>query len=278
ANETTASASDANPLDMISGWNDYRSDGNIRSGFALSRDGGATIDIAILFLILTSILVAITRKLTGRGITVTGPLLVLRRFELNPEGVGKILEVEGRATGLMSWILTTLGLETVTTLSVDSHGVSVRGVSLSGRYKQEIPHDRVDSTLGAYSQSITALAVAGVIGFLGIVRALIYVGSDGIPFALRSLIGTAIIVGIYVLYYFFSRRLILAVTAGNEKAGLGFKRGVLGSMQVDFALVEQAVQMIDAQILQRPLSESSVLLEESTHAPIQDGNLDEAGT
>ncbi|MGI9012995.1 MAG: hypothetical protein ACR2GY_01955, partial [Phycisphaerales bacterium] len=42
ANETTASASDANPLDMISGWNDYRSDGNIRSGFALSRDGGAT--------------------------------------------------------------------------------------------------------------------------------------------------------------------------------------------------------------------------------------------
>jgi len=42
SNETTASASDANPSDIIAGWNDYRPDGTIRSGFALSLDGGQT--------------------------------------------------------------------------------------------------------------------------------------------------------------------------------------------------------------------------------------------
>lgn len=40
ANETTVSASDTNPLEIIAGWNDYRTSGPIRSGFSLSVDGG----------------------------------------------------------------------------------------------------------------------------------------------------------------------------------------------------------------------------------------------
>lgn len=40
ANETTASSSDANPLEIVAGWNDYRQSGGVRSGFSLSLDGG----------------------------------------------------------------------------------------------------------------------------------------------------------------------------------------------------------------------------------------------
>lgn len=42
ANETTVSASHANPADVVAGWNDYRSGGGVRSGFSLSRDMGQT--------------------------------------------------------------------------------------------------------------------------------------------------------------------------------------------------------------------------------------------
>ena len=45
ANETTASVSEANPLEIIAGWNDWRlSQGTeiINSGFSLSLDGGQT--------------------------------------------------------------------------------------------------------------------------------------------------------------------------------------------------------------------------------------------
>ena len=42
ANETTASASEVFPDRVVSGWNDYRASPNIRSGFALSFDGGQT--------------------------------------------------------------------------------------------------------------------------------------------------------------------------------------------------------------------------------------------
>ncbi len=41
-NETTMSASKANPLEIVGGWNDYRNSPQINSGFCLSLDGGAT--------------------------------------------------------------------------------------------------------------------------------------------------------------------------------------------------------------------------------------------
>jgi hypothetical protein len=40
ANETSISGGDSNPLELVGGWNDYRS--NIKSGFALTMDGGKT--------------------------------------------------------------------------------------------------------------------------------------------------------------------------------------------------------------------------------------------
>ena len=40
ANETTASASELFPDRIVAGWNDYRESGVIRSGFAVSFDGG----------------------------------------------------------------------------------------------------------------------------------------------------------------------------------------------------------------------------------------------
>ncbi|MHC5024381.1 MAG: hypothetical protein ACYTGG_10805 [Planctomycetota bacterium] len=42
ANETTVSVSEANAMQIIAGWNDYRFTPQINSGFALSMDGGAT--------------------------------------------------------------------------------------------------------------------------------------------------------------------------------------------------------------------------------------------
>jgi len=45
ANETTVSASDANPLEIIAGWNDWRRSGSselINAAFSLSMDGGQT--------------------------------------------------------------------------------------------------------------------------------------------------------------------------------------------------------------------------------------------
>ncbi len=47
ANETTAAASEANPMEIIAGWNDWRDSGGseiIRMGAAISMDGGATWD------------------------------------------------------------------------------------------------------------------------------------------------------------------------------------------------------------------------------------------
>ncbi len=46
ANETSASASDFNPMVAVAGWNDYRSD--IRSFFSLTTDGGETWDEFVL--------------------------------------------------------------------------------------------------------------------------------------------------------------------------------------------------------------------------------------
>ncbi|NNF41697.1 MAG: exo-alpha-sialidase [Phycisphaerales bacterium] len=42
ANETTVSGEDANPTEIIAGWNNYLFAGGVRSGFALSQDSGRT--------------------------------------------------------------------------------------------------------------------------------------------------------------------------------------------------------------------------------------------
>lgn len=201
----------------------------------------SAIDFAILFLVGSSIVGAMIRNVTGRGITVTGPVLVLRRFELTPENPAELLRVEGRATGFVSWVLTMFGLDPVTTFRMDKHGVMLQGASVSGRYKQEIPLPKIEATMTAYSKSITALALAGLVVILGLIRG-----------GWSSVVMTLLIAGVYILFFLFSRRLVLSVAAGGRSIGIGFKRGVLGSIQIDFDLVERAAAIIDAHVSGRP--------------------------
>jgi hypothetical protein len=228
------------------------------------------VEIVILGVVFTSVLTLLLKKLLVRGVEVSGPRLVIRRFEVASveDERGDLIRIEGRATGFVSFVLTKLGIENTVSFLVDRHGASLRGVGLNGKFKHEIPLRCIESTIAAYSQSVWALIFGATVGALSVLRCILYAGASQGAAAAGSIVVGAIFVGCYLVYHHFSKRLLLAVTAGSEKVGVAFQRGVLGSMPIDFALVERASERLDREVLGRGLSTDPI---RSAHAAAPPG-------
>ncbi len=73
--------------------------------------------------------------------------LAARMFNADEEGKdGKYIEIIGRASGLISWILTLMSLDTLTTLRLEANNLSVKSSSLSGVIHTVMPLGAIGST------------------------------------------------------------------------------------------------------------------------------------
>ena len=75
----------------------------------------------------------------------SGPTLVLRRFDVSPNRPSAVT-IEGRPAGLVAWLLTTVGVDTLTTLRVSERDVSLRSANLSGEIHVLLPIEQISST------------------------------------------------------------------------------------------------------------------------------------
>jgi len=168
------------------------------------------------------------------------PTLVLRQFDINDAtSDGPAIEIEGRATGFVSWLLTIMKLSTLTTLRLESDRVSVVAPGLSGEIHTVIPLGAIDSTQCGYSKAISLLAAAFVVLAIGLST------GELAPFLLSLLVAVA-----FGAAYFFSDKMFISVSAGDTTVAIAYKKSAIEGTQIDLERTLQAIQLINQKIIQ----------------------------
>ena len=175
----------------------------------------------------------------------TGPALALRKFEINASGPVAVV-IEGRPSGLVGWLLTTLGLDTLTTLVVTSEHVSFKYAGLSGEVRHVVPTNKISSTHCGYSQPIWLLIVGGAILILAMLSSL---NSNN---AAQIFVSGVLLAGACGVVYLMQRKIVISVeTSGGLIMGLAFKPSVIEQVSMNLPEALRAIKRINDLVVER---------------------------
>lgn len=150
---------------------------------------------------------------------------------------GNYVHIVGRASGLISWILSLLKIDAVSEVEVQDDLIKFTQSSLSGREIRIIPLKSITSAFYAYEKPWKKVAT-----IISLSLAFMLMGMFGL--ADGSLVGLGFfgIVG-GVIYYVLSKKLKVAVVDASGWTGsFAFKRSVIEGQNIN---EEQAYQVIE---------------------------------
>lgn len=168
------------------------------------------------------------------------PTLALKEFRLDPSArAGEpILTVVGRRGGIASFLLTKIGLDAVTRLTVSRNEVRCRQAGLSGEWIDLAPLRQID---------VVRVGTRKPIGLLFLAAAVLILGLFGRNFLWFVIAGVAAVA--LVMVYFASRSFVLDFRPGGaNRIAVAFKPNVLEGVSVDLEKVLQAAEHIGAAI------------------------------
>jgi hypothetical protein len=182
----------------------------------------------------------------GGGIRVTGPTLVLRRFNIDEAPSANVLaDIVGRASGVTAWLLTVMGFDAETSLNVTDKQVTFRSSSLFGQTYQVVPLPSVSSTHCGYSKPIGFLIMGAIFLIGGILTGL---GQRG---GFKIILIGLVIGGIFLVAYYLSKKIVISLeTSGGMVLGLSFKRSVIENVSVDIEQALNAIRIINQKIIE----------------------------
>lgn len=174
------------------------------------------------------------------------PMGVLQNFNIKKTARGTpLITVVGRAEGLISFILTILGLSNQTHFELFEDRILYRSNSLSLQIVNTVMMDHVSYTICTIYQPIWILFLGG----LQLMAAfLLLLGS----FFIGS--GPALVFGALALtsaYLFWTNRFLVMgiTTSSGDSFGIGFKRSIIENVEVDFGKVRNAMRLVDQKVL-----------------------------
>jgi hypothetical protein len=178
-------------------------------------------------------------------------VLVLQKFKVDnsaPDGV--FIEIEGRAAGLLGWILTHLGLSPTITFRVTATELHKQATTLYGQVHVVIPLKAVASTYAGYVKPFNILLFGLILGSGSLLSSAVLFGSDYKSAIIVIMFGL-IVCGVCCFIYWYRRRLGLAVrTTGNETHEIVFDRGYIDNIPVDLENTLDAVGLLHRKIIE----------------------------
>lgn len=155
--------------------------------------------------------------------------LVIKEWVANenpPNGI--YIKIMGREAGLLSWLLSLVGIDPTSTLTVDKDNFLFEQGSLSGFSRRVIPLNNICSGFYGYAKPWKEAVIIGVL--LGSVT-----------------FGIGIIVGI--IYYFLNKQLTLGVVENSGIASaIQFKRSVIEGKQIDEKEGAKVIQILEQRL------------------------------
>lgn len=175
-------------------------------------------------------------------------LWVLTRFVVNEDPSAEIgVQIAGRASGIVSWVLTLLKLNPEVELTVSHSEASIRGASLSGIGHIYVPLNKITSTACGYHRSLLALGFTILFG-VGFVLNLLtgFLGQNNADLA--QAFGFLIFAGIAALVYYLSKKIGISLETMHPHKVV-FKRSVIENVSVDLPQALRAIAIINARVL-----------------------------
>lgn len=180
-------------------------------------------------------------------IRISGPALVLRQFTVStapskPEP--PVVEIEGRKPGLISFVLTILGIDNTTRLAITRREISFRTGSLFGEITSVVPLTAVASAHSGFAKPIAHLIAAAIIVLLSVGAAVGAPPRSPVSPGMILGVGLAVAAVLLVSYILGKKMALFVESSGGTIFGLVFKRGVIEGVPVDIDKVKAVVEII----------------------------------
>lgn len=171
--------------------------------------------------------------------------LVIKEWRASekPDSNGVFVRISGREAGVVNFVLSLIGIDPTTSLTIDQSAIRVEEGSLAGFSRRVTPLGNLCSGGFGYAKPWKA-AVA--IGALGVVLGFV-----------QSIAGAMVVVGAGV-YYFLNKelQLLLIDVAGSVALKIEYKRSVIEGKNIDEKDGERVIQIL-ANLL-RPIAAGGV--------------------
>lgn len=211
------------------------------------------------FVVVLILVVVVWRE---RGAFVAGTQLVLKRFRFdeNPNAPVRI-EISGRLSGIVSWILNILRVEPEYQFLAAQDSVSIRFDSLRGTRHIFIPLSAVTATECGYQRSILAFAVAVLFTFecvANIIRGFLFSTRAETGTYMGLAFGSMVIAGVATAIWLLSKKIGLSLEGSRHTHGLIFKRSVIENVGVELPQALKAIELLNRLVLEA----------KTTHVPL----------
>ena len=199
-------------------------------------------EAAVLMLIL---LVSVVSTLS-RNRVVT--LVITKWHAVNSPGEdGLFVRISGRREGIVSWLLSVLGIDATTTLTVSSNRIEFEETSRSGKLKRLIPLSCVCSTVYGYNKPWKkALAIGFLVFIIGNALLASLFGEPGFfSIALSLILGGAC----GFLYLFLNKHFTLGfIEDSGVMSAIQFKRSLIENQDINETQAGYVSQLVQALI------------------------------
>lgn len=161
--------------------------------------------------------------------------LVLKEFSVNYDGP-EYVHIVARKAGLVSWLLTLMGIDATTVFRVYGDRIEFQEGSLSGRLQTVMPMKSISITSTGYMKPVMLIVWAGF--FL-----LLAIPTFGI---------TLIFSIICFIFYFLNKNLVIsAVSNSGWPALICFKRSVIEGVTIEYAQAQEVINVINQLLMQQ---------------------------
>ncbi len=149
--------------------------------------------------------------------------------------------IVGRKAGLISWVLSLLGIDSTFTLRVFRDRLESIEGSLSGRIKSVIPLSALDTYTSGFTKPVLYLLFGCVFAILAIV----YLGAKSRYDSSFPFVFLLVLSAVFFVAYFLRKCLILTfTTCGANGIFFLFKRSVVEGISVDEEFAERVSDLV----------------------------------
>lgn len=185
---------------------------------------------------------------------ISGTPLVLRRFQIDETGnSGANVWIEARQAGIISFLLTLVGLDPNSSLKVTRGSISFRNSSVFGSSQVSTPLANIGAFVGGYKKPFVALLLS-IIFFLGGLFMLPVEDIGGTMFAIMAVLSL-----ICLIYYYLRKTMFMGFeTSGGGTYGFAFQASVIEGIGVDIKRVESTIAYVNSLISSASLGEQFI--------------------
>lgn len=161
-----------------------------------------------------------------------------------------VIELVGRQQGIISFLLTLIGISPITDFKVTPDEVCCNSNSLFGRRNQAVPLRAISSVAAGVRKPIGYLLMAFCFSFAGVFGGLVVLWQEGLTNFLVTLLVCGALAALFVWLYAINKTFFVSIyNQGGPPLLLAFKPNVIEGVKLDLDRALRVVKIIRDRVI-----------------------------